>query len=323
MTRVDLIIPTHNGGPLLAACLRSLQSMTFQDVRLIVVDDASREPVAPLVLHLWPGATVLRSEVNFGLAAGLNRAIAASSSEFIVLLNDDTEVEPLWLGALVACADRHPTAGSVASKLRLLSDRTRLHAAGDYFSVRGIPGNRGVWLQDYGQFDREEPIFGACAGAALYRRSALEAVARHNGQIFDERLFMYCEDVDLAWRLQSHGRMCVFAPDAIVYHHVSATAGGTLASYYVGRNLPLVLRRSVPAGVLRPYRWHIAATYAGRLFRALRYSGSAAARATIRGMLAGALLAMVARSESERLPEAELARMRALLTDIPARRTYV
>ncbi len=97
-----------------------------------------------------------------------------------------------------------------ASKILLFDRRDVLHSAGDMCGIDGIPVNRGVWQRDEGQFDREEYIWGACGGAALYRRDMLEDIG-----FFDEDLFMYCEDVDLNWRAQLAGYRCVFAPQAV------------------------------------------------------------------------------------------------------------
>ncbi len=287
MTTVDLIIPTLNASDYLARCLDTLHHSTFTDFNLTVFDDGSTEAIAPVVHARFPDATVIRSETNVGLARAFNRAIDASESPYVVLLNNDTEVEPAWLSELVACADRHPDAGSIASKLRLLSDRRKLHSAGDGWSVRGMPVNRGVWLDDFGQYDREEPVFAACGGAALYRRAALDDLRARDGFAFDERLFMYCEDVDLAWRLQTAGWPCFFAHRAVVYHALSATGGGTLASYFVSRNVWHVMSRSVPAEFLQPYRSRIAAYHLGRAIKNGRHVREPAARASIRGTLAG------------------------------------
>lgn len=312
MTLVDLIIPTHNGIDLLHSCLRSLQRSDFTDFNLIVFDDASTVPVDRQVHSLWPTACILRSETNVGLVTAFNAAIGASSSPYLVLLNDDTEVEPAWLGTLVARAESDQHAGSVASKMRLFSNRRMLHSAGDLYSVRGMPGNRGAWLLDYGQYDDLAGTFSACGGAALYRRAALEAVRLQNGDIFDSRLFMYCEDVDLGWRLHVAGWSCAFEPLAVVYHHLSATGGGPLASYYVARNVWLVLARSIPRGVMSPYRSRIAAYHAGRLLNSLRHAREPAARATLRGTFAGMFLALTSR-QPRAVSLEETRRLRALL----------
>lgn len=314
MTRVDLIVPTYNGSDLLRACLRSLRSSTFTDYQLWVVDDGSTEPIAAVVADEAPGAEIIRFDSNVGLTRGLNAAIARGFAEFVVLLNNDTEVEPEWLASLVACADDHPRAGSIASKMRLMSDRRKLHSAGDYYSVRGMPGNRGVWMLDTGQYDQTEAVFSACGGAALYRRASLADVARAAGEYFDERLFMYCEDVDIAWRLWRAGWECVYCPDAVVYHALSATAGGTLASYYVARNLWVVIARSVPRGVL-PDASRVAAYHLGRLVRDLRHIRQPAARASLRGTVAGLVLAARDWRHRPVVDERGRERLRALLAN--------
>lgn len=315
MARVDLIIPTYNGTDYLISCLRSVVRSTFSDVQIVVLDDGSSVPVDTVVQELAPSAIIVRNERNLGLTRSFNIAIDSTSSEFVVLLNNDTEVDPGWLEALVDVAVRNPEAGSVASKLRLHSDRTVIHSAGDTFSAWGMPGNRGVWLEDFGQYDIEEEVFSACAGAALYRRSALEAVRLPGGDIFDTRLFMYCEDVDLGWRLQMQGYPCIFAPKAVVYHHLSATGGGALASYYVARNVWLVLSRSVPRECWATNKPRIIAYQSGRLFRALRNVRHSSSRRTALGTLAGIAMFIAERNRHSFFDERQYRRIQNLLID--------
>ncbi|MDI3340792.1 MAG: glycosyltransferase family 2 protein [Sphaerobacter sp.] len=284
--RVDVIIPTYNGRAHLAVCLPALARQTYRDFRVIVVDDASTDDTAELVRRVMPEATLLRLPCNSGLAVAINRALASSSAELVAFLNNDTEPEPGWLAALVAALDRHPDAAAVASKLRLFDRRDVLHSAGDTFSRRGVPNSRGVWEVDRGQYDSEEEVFSACGAAALYRRAALEAVAAIDGHVLDPDFFMYCEDVDLAWRLRLLGYRIVFAPDAVVYHRLSATGGGPLASYYVARNTVAVLVKDVPWPILRRNLPRIAAQQARLLLGTLPHLREPAARARLRGLLA-------------------------------------
>lgn len=284
---VDVVVPTYGHPDLLAECLNSLRTMDFRDYRLIVVDDGSPESVVPVVRTAHPGATVLCAARNGGLVRALNRGIRHGAAPLVALLNDDTAVSPEWLGELVAAAELHPRAGSFASKLLLYDDPPRLHSAGDGFGIWGMPFNRGVWLDDLGQYDTEEPVFGACAGAALYRRAALEVVAFQDGSVLDPGLYMYLEDVDLSWRLQRSGFECVYVPTATVRHRLSASGGGTLASYYVARNIWHVLLTSMPRSILRRHLRRIVAHHLGRTAQHVRYWRSPEARAAIRGTLAG------------------------------------
>ena len=128
---------------------------------------------------------------------------------------------------------------------------------------------------------------------------------------------MYCEDVDLGWRLQRGDWHCVYAPKAVVYHALSATGGGALASYYVARNIWLVLARSVPRGVLAPYARRITVYHAGRIMRAMRHVREPAARATLRGTIVGLVLAASSRAPAPATPAHEIARLRNLMWHSP------
>jgi GT2 family glycosyltransferase len=164
----------------------------------------------------------------------------------------------------------------------LFDRRDTLHSAGDGFGVDGIPINRGVWQKDEGQFDRDTYIFGGCGGAVAYRREMLDEIG-----LFDEDLFMYLEDVDLNWRAQLAGYRAVFAPRAVVYHHLSATGGGLIASYYTGRNTIFVLAKNLPGSIFRRHWQAIVGAQLKIALDALRAWRGEAARARLRGQLAG------------------------------------
>ena len=169
----------------------------------------------------------------------------------------------------------------VASKLRLFDKRDHIHSAGDFYSVRGVPGNRGAWQPDHGQFDSPY-VFGACGAASVYKRSMLDQIG-----LLDDRFQFSCEDVDLAWRAQLAGYKCAFAHDAIVYHKVSATGGGVLNSYYDGRNFIWLLAKDVPSEILRSHWRQILGEQWGITRAALRAWRGEAARMRLKGQLAG------------------------------------
>ncbi len=282
--RISIIIPNWNGAHLLPACLGSLQCQTCTDFELIVVDNASTDDSRARVAELSPAARMLALDSNRGFAGGVNAGIRAARGEILVLLNNDTEAEPTWLEELVRALDSKRGAAMAASKLRLFDRRQYLHSAGDFYGVDGVPGNCGVWQEDHGQFDQSDapPVFGACAGAAAYRRELFDAVG-----LFDETFGSYCEDVDLNWRARLAGFDCAYAPRAIVYHQLSATGGGPRASYFVGRNLILVLVKDYPAGLWGKY-WPRILHAQWKITRdALRHWRGAAARARLRGQMAG------------------------------------
>lgn len=282
--QVSVIIPNWNGLRLLRPCLDSLRRQTFRDFEVIVVDNASSDGSAQALAEEYPEVRVVALQQNLGYAGGCNAGIRAAQGAILVMLNNDTEADPGWLQALVDGLARHPEAGSASSRLMIHSRPEILNAAGDLYRRNGLPDSRGVW-QPYGPpYDQEAYVFGASGGAAAYRRELLERVG-----LFEERFFMWCEDVDLAWRAQRAGYRCIYLPDAVIYHHLSATGGGALASYYVGRNTLWVLARQYPAGLLRRHMRAILAAQWGIAREALRAWRGAAARARLRGQLVGLL----------------------------------
>lgn len=285
---IDVIVPNYNGAALLPTCLDALRRQTRRDFRVTVVDDASSDHSLRLIRDAYPEVQVLALAANNGMAHAVNRAVLATTGEYVVLLNNDTEADERWLEHLVGALEREPRYAFAASKLRLFDRRELLHSAGDGYNLDGVPFNRGVWERDIGQYDADHEVWGPCGGAAAYRRSALEALA-DGEQILDEDLFMYCEDVDLNLRAQQRGLRTVFAPAAVVYHRLSATGGGSLASYYCGRNFILVWAKNMPAAALQRY-W---AAFVRRqlliAWDALRNIRGPAARARLRGQVAGVL----------------------------------
>ncbi len=283
---ISVIIPTYNGLQFLPTCLDALRGQTYpaNQIEIVLVDDASRDETVSFVRERYPEVRIVALSRNCGLACGCNRGAAEAGGDLLVMLNNDTEVEPGWLAALAAAAAANPAAGAFASKMLLFDRRDTLHNAGDQMGADGIPRNRGVWQRDEGQFDWEPEVFGGCGGGAAYRRAAW----KQSGG-FDERLFMYLEDVDLAWRLQLLGWSAVFVPGARLYHHLSATGGGVLASYYTGRNTIWVIAKDWPGPLLRRHVGSILAAQWRVTRDALRAWRGQAARARLRGQLAGVL----------------------------------
>ncbi|MFP4436532.1 MAG: glycosyltransferase family 2 protein [Chloroflexaceae bacterium] len=282
---IDLIIPNYNGAALLPTCLDALRAQTRRDFTITLVDDGSRDDSLALLAARYPEVRVLPLPQNRGLAAAVNAALDITKNEMVVLLNNDTEAHPRWLEYLVGTLERYPAYAFAASKLLLFDRRDHLHSAGDFYRVDGVPGSRGVWERDHGQYDAITEVFGPCAGAAAYRRSALNALALE-GRVFDEDLVMYCEDVDLNVRARLQGMRTIFVPTAVVYHRLSATGGGALASYYCGRNFPLVWAKNMPLPLVRRYWPRLLASQLGFLLHSLWHMREPAARARLRGQVA-------------------------------------
>ncbi len=287
----SVIIPNWNGMRLnlLPTCLQALRQQTYRDFETIVVDNCSMDGSQSFIGHTYPQVRQIALEENRGFAPAVNEGIRAARGDVIVLLNNDTEADPSWLEEIARALDENPRAGMVACKLRLFDRRDHIHSAGDFYRVDGIPGNRGVWEEDRGQYDDARgvasslsPCFGGCGGAVAYRRTMLDEIGG-----LDEALGSYCEDVDLNWRARLAGYAVAYAPRAIVYHRVSATGGGALSSFFVGRNFIWVLAKNYPASLWKKHWRKIVRAQLLITKDALMNIRGAAARARLRGQIAG------------------------------------
>lgn len=249
MTRLSVVIPNWNGERFLHTCLTSLRGQTFQDFETILLDNGSTDGSVAFTERNFPETRIVSLQNNRGFSVAVNTGIRASKTEYVVLLNNDTEADPGWLEALVRSAEAHLEASLFASKLVDFYDRRILDGAGDVLRRSGLPYRLGHRELDRGQFDEPTYVFGACAAAALYRRSLFEEIGT-----FDEDFFAYCEDGDLSFRAQLAGYRCLYVPGAVVYHMGSASTGGkrSPAATRLGtRNGINLLVKNLPA----PFVW--------------------------------------------------------------------
>ena len=283
--RVSVIIPHWNGRRHLDDCLNALRRQTLADHEVILVDNGSTDGSQAYIHERFPEVRLVEMGHNSGFTGAGNAGYAASRGEFVCLLNNDTEADSNWLAAIIDVFDRHPRVGVVASKMLLFDQRDHFHTAGDFYRVDGIPGNRGVWQADRGQYDREEPVFSACGGAAAYRRQMLAEIG-----FLDDAFFFSCEDIDLAWRAHLAGWEVRYTPAAVVYHKLKASGGsGVVGSYHDGRNFLYVIWKNYPTRLLRQHAGDILRAQLHITGAALRAWRGPAARARLRGQLAGLL----------------------------------
>ncbi|MBN1427797.1 MAG: glycosyltransferase family 2 protein [Anaerolineae bacterium] len=280
---VSIVIPNWNGIAHLPTCLDALARQTYHPFEVIVADNASSDGSQDLLRESYKHVQLVQLPENRGFTGACNAGMSAAQGEIIVLLNNDTEVDPAWITEVVAVFDHHPEAGIVASKMLLFDQRDTLHTAGDFYRVDGRPGNRGVWQKD-GDYNREEYVFSACGGSAAYRRALLDEIG-----LLDNDFFFSCEDIDLAWRAQLRGWRCVYAPRAVVYHRLAATGGGTTASFYDGRNYLWLIAKNYPSPLLRKYWREVVGAQIGLAYDAIKAWRGEAARARLKGMVSGLL----------------------------------
>lgn len=262
MKKVSIVIPNWNGKEILEACLKSLKNQSFRDFEVIVVDNGSSDGSVQMLRRLFPETITIKLKKNLGFAPAVNKGIIKSKSKFIVLMNNDTEAEKDWLKELVNMLEASPEYSIAASKMLFFKHRSKINTAGDQITRYGWAKQRGFG-QDQKKFNKQEPIFAASAGAAIYRRELFDKIG-----LFDEKFFAYIEDVDLCFRAQLAGYKCVFVPKAKIYHHVSLTTKNISdkGEYLTVRNTLLMVYKNFPTKLLFKYFIPISLSILARIF---------------------------------------------------------
>ena len=249
---VSAVVVNFNARDLLLPCLESLERALAEvsgDTEIIVVDNGSRDGSPAAVRARHPDARVLELEQNRGFPAAANEGIRASDADWLLLLNNDATIEPRAVKALLEAARGRPRVGSLAAQMRFARGGA-INSAGFELDRLGIPFDRHIGEPPTISEASPTDVFGACAGAALLRRTMLDDIGG-----FDGSFFVYLDDVDIAWRARMRGWTCLYVPSAVVHHHHSATAlHGSRAKYFhVGRNRVRLLAKHMPISHLLRY----------------------------------------------------------------------
>ena len=274
---VTVVVPAWNGERWLPGLFDSLAAQTQQPAEVIVVDNGSTDGTLEWLAREAPQARVLAQGRNTGFAMAANRGLLAAPSEFVALLNTDVVLAPDWIEIMATRLAAEQGCASVACKMVRLGSETVLDDCGDVLRRDGVCEQRGHGRRDDGRWDAPGEVFGACAGAALYRRSAVREAGG-----FDERFFSYVEDVDLALRLQLGGWRCAYEPRAVARHAGGGSSDqlSTPVAYWTARNTVLLLSKYWPA------RWLPFVAY--RQLSWLDHAGRHGRLGThVRGLLAG------------------------------------
>jgi GT2 family glycosyltransferase len=230
---VSIIILNWNGKQYLDTCLSSLLRQTYHEIEIIFVDNGSCDGSVEFVKSKYPGVIIIEHHKNLGFAMGVNSGIMASNGKYIATINNDAEADKDWIARLVRVISLDPDTGCCASKMLNFYERDMIDSAGIVIYQNGNAYDRGAQDKDSGKYDSQDEVFGACAGAALYKKEMLDEIGT-----FDNTYFAYFEDVDLSFRMHLFGWKCVYVPDAVVYHMHSATSkqASPFKIFYLERN---------------------------------------------------------------------------------------
>jgi GT2 family glycosyltransferase len=240
---IDAVIVNRDRADLLGAALRSVAA-AFAEIgsrgEIVVVDNGSTDESAELVAREFPTVRWIGFEDNRGFPTAVQTGIEQTASEWVLLLNNDATLERDALRHVFAAAPDDDV-GTIALQMRFADRPAIVNSAGIGVDVLGVTYDRLLGAQADGAAAGPAEVFGACAGAALFRRSMLEDIGG-----FSRRFFLYLDDADVAWRARMAGWRAVYVPDAVVWHAHSATTrhGSDFKYFHVGRSRVLLLARN-------------------------------------------------------------------------------
>ena len=269
-TLVNVIILNWNGKRLLSECFTGLRRQVFRSFCMTLVDNGSSDGSVDFVTQNYPEVRIIALPENLGFSAAINAALEISRTKYVALLNNDAVSHPMWLKKMVEALENNPGAGFAASKMLSYDNPKIIDRAGDAYTRAGTGQLRGH-ARPADSYNNVEWIFGACAGASLYRSEMFD-----DAGFFDKDFFLLYEDVDLSFRGQLKGFKCLYVPGAIVYHRGSSTIvyDSPISVYYGHRNLEWVYIKNMPVRlVLRTIFPHIIYNIAACLFFITRGRG--------------------------------------------------
>jgi GT2 family glycosyltransferase len=247
MPEISVIVANWNGKHLLGDCLSALRRQTFRDFETILVDNGSNDGSTEFVQTQFPEVKLLALPDNRGFTGGNIAGYEQAQGDLIVLLNNDTQVHPNWLEEIHKAGLTYPKAGSFASKMMYFDERSRVENCGFDLGMAGTTLDLGRDELDGPDWTHPRSVFGACGGAAAYRRCMLDDIG-----FLDSDFFLIYEDVDLSFRAQLRGYGCVYVPGAIVYHRYRSSIGKAPARqvFFSQRNIEFVYLKNMPLGLI-------------------------------------------------------------------------
>ncbi|MEE8138602.1 MAG: glycosyltransferase family 2 protein [Thermoanaerobaculia bacterium] len=286
--KVAAIVLNYNGRDVTLQTLASLRQMTYGNFGLIVVDNGSTDGSYQAVAEAFPDVVQVRTEKNLWAAGGANlgmRYVLERDYDYILMLNNDIEVEPAMLTELMKVAESDPSIGCVGPKAYYYWDRQRLWSAGGIIRFKESGSReRGKGEIDRGQYNRDEQVDYINGCAMLVPRRVMVEVGG-----WDPIYHLALEDVDWCLRMKRLGYCCVYAHRAVLWHMVSHTAGGYEArrTFQTGRSLAILVRRFGGSWQWCTFALFVAAALPLAYLRELPKRNQSAVVAKLRGVIDG------------------------------------
>ncbi len=246
MPKVSIISVNYNQAAVTVELLESIKRLTFKDLEVIIVDNASKDDPSAALLASYPSVKFIKSAENLGFAGGNNLGINASSGEYLFFINNDAEIVEGTIEQLLALFERVPGLGVVSPKLCYYTpdeavDTIQYVGTTEVSTFTGRNRTIGEREEDRGQYVVAKPTAYAHGAAMMIPRSAIDKVGK-----MPEEFFLYYEELDWCAQFRRAGYQIYIEPNALVYHKESLSVGklSALKTYYINRNRIYFMRRN-------------------------------------------------------------------------------
>jgi len=233
---VYIIILNWNGKDLTIDCLKSLANVRYDNYKILVVDNDSKDDSVNVIKKKYPNVEILQLESNIGYAAGNNAGfefIKNKNPKYIIFLNNDTIVDKNFIEPLVKPLIEDSMIGQTVPKIFYANDKNRIWYAGGKVNLWfGQVYHHGIRKKDSSQYSDSQYTDYATGCCICMRSKDFEELGG-----FDTSFPMYAEDVDLSLRIRANGKKILYIPNSIIWHKVSASVGGELSILKLKRKI--------------------------------------------------------------------------------------
>jgi len=241
---VSIITINYNNADITCDMLRSVKHLSYKNVEVIVVDNASKEDPTEKIMNAYPAAKIIKSNKNLGFAGGNNLGIKEAKGEYFFFVNNDTEMTPNLIEGLLDIFEKYPDAGVASPKFHYYYSPDTIEFAG-YKKVNIFNGRNsmiGCRTIDNGQYNKVSVTNYAHGGAMMVPAKVVREIG-----LMPEVYFLYYEEFDWCEQMKRKGYKIYYQSNALIYHKESMSVGknSVLKTFYLNRNRILFMRRNV------------------------------------------------------------------------------
>ena len=217
---VSIIVINYNGYRFLKGCLYSICTQTYKHIEVIFVDNASKDDSVKFVKNNYSSTHIISNKSNFGYAKGSNIGVENCKGEYVMILNNDTVLNPDTVRVLLDAFKSIPDLGVVQPQIRLMNNPQKLDACGSFWTDTGFNYHYGIYKDASNpKYNIPFPVYSVKGVCMLIPHELVDKIG-----LFDENFWCYFEETDFCHRVWLAGYQCWYYPKTYIYHHLGGTS---------------------------------------------------------------------------------------------------